>query len=65
MTVLTDDIKSATKFTRYDKAKGWCSAMREPSQILIGDNDDYWVVTNDEAKRLMRCGYEPAREDSE
>ena len=48
-----------SRFTSYAAAQE-ASARRPGTQVLMGDHPYYWVVTNYDAGRLKKAGYESA-----
>lgn len=47
------------RYTSYAAAHE-ASARRPGTQIILGDDRRYWVVTNYDAARLVKAGYERA-----
>jgi hypothetical protein len=52
--------KTTTKFTTLSNAKNFINRCVKPGKwsIIMGDDMKYWIVTNREAARLVKLGYE-------
>jgi len=53
---------TAFKFTTLSNAREFRYKMNQYSKfsIVLGDNELFWIVTNKEASKLVKAGYEMA-----
>lgn len=52
--------KSMARFHSLETARRWCYRSAG-QQIIMGDDDRFWVVSNRDASILVKAGYEAAR----
>ena len=58
MTRLEKVIKYATKFKNEQCALNRFNTTLKPRRLVLGDNNEYWLVTPAEAELLVKNGYE-------
>jgi hypothetical protein len=49
------------RFTTLARARSFADHTVKASDIVLGDDEYFWVVTLGEAERLVRWGYERAQ----
>lgn len=50
----------AFAFTLETAAWSFCDACHKPHRVILGEGEQFWVVTPAEAARLAQAGYEYA-----
>jgi len=48
------------KFTIQTAAWSFADRCHKPHRVILGDDQQFWVVTPAEASRLVKAGYEYA-----
>lgn len=51
----------AARFCSESLAWSFCDRCTKTHMVILGEAEQYWVVTMAEAERLMKAGYEAAR----